>query len=951
MGDAALNAALQEITTGLTQETNALFSRALSFEGGSLSDGPMTPVDNVISTIALRSGIEALRAAAGTSDLTMLNRLELEYGLTEGGLNGYSALTVQPLFESSDKRRSLMAQASYARKQTENQGADTDDWRETVNVGLSWRYVTPDERHMMGINAFFDHQWPYHHNRMSVGVDYKTGLMGMSANHYIGLSDWRGRNDGYEERALSGTDVELSGRLPDFPKLELFLRGYHWDEQRTAILNPDGDDIWGYRLAAEYTPFSALTVTAATTKDNAMKSPEGQIMMRFNYRFGQGVDDFWERPTYNLDSVLDRRFEKVRRNNEIRFQVRQDTALTAVVTFAQGANVSVGQSLAFGTLVTTGGGAGDSATIVFGNGARLDVGQNTQVRLESDQIVLITGLIQFTTGSGGITVIAVPGGTINLLGTDVDVRIAGGSTVLRVRDGAADYTDDTGTTRVNTEQLAEAQDGDGLPPVLRAEGTVIFETHARAVHEQLELVGPAPSNLKAAPYADDPVGVTGTLATGNVLSFTVPLTDAVNVSGSPQLRFTLGGLDRFAAYSSGSGTENLVFTYTLVGADETLSNIIVEEIEKNGGTLIGTNGAPMVRTLTGELAGGVPDATAPTIATITAASSGGDPAGIGDVITVTLNANEDLVQNGAPSLTLNIGGISRTAAFSTINSGNVEFTYTVQAGDNDADGITVTAITVAGNELEDASGNDLDTTFALPHNLSLDVSTILLGLSSCPAGNLSAPANSGCARLFGADPADINDVMVYAGDVPGTATDFFVRRCDLGQDYDPVDDRCEDGGGDPNTRSTMQWKNANTESDTVNIGSGTAWTNVNATDGPGNTTTLVNDASGTHTAAESCNALPGGGWYLPAISELDVIYANLNATDDPDHPLPTVNNAADSANSGTVGPLRDSFDLSGQWYWSSSEIFSLNAWIQRFSDGNQTSTNKTNTRDVRCARR
>lgn len=606
MGDAALNAALQEIVSGLTQETNGLLSRTLSFEGGSLSDGPMTPADNVISTIALRSGIEALRAAAGTSDLTMLNRLELEYGLTEGGLNGYSALTVQPLFESRDKQCSLMAQASYARKQTEHQGGDTDDWRETINAGLSWRYVTPDERHMMGINAFFDHQWPYHHNRMSVGVDYKTGLMGMSANHYIGLSDWRGRNDGYEERALSGTDIELSGRLPDFPKLELFLRGYHWDEQRTAILNPDGDDIWGYRFAAEYTPFSALTVTAAATKDNAMQSPEGQIMMRFNYRFGQGFDDFRTRPSYNPDSVLDRRFEKVRRNNEIRVQVRQDPDVTARVTFAQGANVSAGQSLAFGTLVTTGGGAGDSSTIVFGNGARLDVGQSTQVRLEQDQIVLITGLIQFTTGSGGITVIAVPGGTIDLIGTDVDVRVAGGTTTLRVRDGAADYTDDTGVTRVNTEELAEAQDGDGLAPQIRAEGTAIYETHTIAAHAQLDLVGPQPSNPKAAPFADEDVSVTGTLAAGNTLTFTVPLTRAVTVSGSPRLRFTLGGLDRWADFTGGSGTQSLTFSYDVLVTDSGLSNINTEEIEKNGGTLIGTNGAPMVRTLTGTLSGSIP---------------------------------------------------------------------------------------------------------------------------------------------------------------------------------------------------------------------------------------------------------------------------------------------------------------------------------------------------------
>jgi len=948
MAAAAMNAATGEIARGTGDMANGFAQSQIGLSG----EGQGYDLGGNLKQTALRSGLEGVKAAAAASDIYALKSLELEYSLSGDGIDEYSALTVQPLWDSEDLRHNIFAQASYANKQVEDIGADTSQRRDTVNAGLAYRYITPDEQHMFGANAFFDHQWPYHHNRMSLGLDYKTSLYGVAFNKYIGLSDWRGREDGYEEKALGGEDLEVSGRLPQAPELEVFAKGYHWGQEKTPVINPDGDDIWGYQFAAEYTPVNAFTIRSQATRDNEMDDMEGQITMRLNYRFGQGWDDLWERPSYNLDSVTDRRFEKVRRNNEIRVQVRQDPDVTARVTFAQGANVSVGQSLAFGTTITTGGAGGDGATVVFGNGARLDVGQNTQVRIEKDQIVLITGIIQFTSGSGGITVIAVPGGTIDLIGTDVDVRVAGGTTTLRVRDGAADFTDDTGTTRVNAEELAEAQDGDGLAPQIRAEGTAIYETHTSAAHTQLDLVGPQPSNPKAAPFADEAVSVTGTLATGNTLSFTVPLTGSVTVTGMPQLRFTLGGLDRRADYASGSGTSSLVFTYDVVGADETLSNIVAEEIEKNGGTLIGTNGAPMVRTLSGGLSGTVPDVTAPSIAGFTAASSGGNPAGIGDIITVTLNANEDLVQSGAPTLTLDIGGTSRTANFSAINAGNAEFTYTVQAGDNDADGITITAINVAANELEDASGNDLDTTFALPHNLSLDVSTILLGLSSCPSGDLSAPANSGCARLFGADPTDMDDVMVYAGDVPGTATDFFVRRCDLGQDYDPVDDRCEGAGGNPATRDTMQWKNANTESDTTNIVTGTAWTNVNATDGPGNTATLVADVSGTHTAAETCNALPGGGWYLPAISELDVIYANLAATDDPDHPLPTVNDATDDDNSGTTGPLRASFDLSGQWYWSSSEGNSSGAWIHRFSDGSQTTYyDKTLNRDVRCGRR
>ncbi len=718
---AALEAAAAEISRGTGKTADNLFGQAITLYDGSPSQSEDL-VTNAKETM-WRSGLEGLKAAASVSDLVALNNLELEYSLLEGGLDEYSLLTVQPLYESANLHNNVFVQASYANAMVEDNGAGTSDRRDTLNVGLAYRYITEDKQHMFGANAFVDHQWPYHHNRMSLGVDYKNSLIGAHLNHYIGLSDWRVRDDGFEEKALSGTDLTFSGRLPQAPELEMFTRGFHWDQERTAVRNPNGDDIWGYELAAEYTPINFLTFRGEVLKDNEMDDFDGTVTVRMNYNFGQGWDDLWERPSYNLNNVIDRRFDKVRRINEIRVQVRQDSDVTARVTFAQGANVSVGQSLAFDTFIATGAAAGDGATVLFGNGARLDVGQSTQVQIERDQIVLIEGIIQFTSGSGGITVIAVPGGKIELIGTDVDVRVAGVTSTLRVRDGAADFTDDTSTTRVGTEELAEAQDGDGLAPQIRAEGTVIYETHTSAAHIQLDLVGPAPLSAKAAPFADEAVSVTGTLATGNTLSFIVPLTSNVTVTGAPQLRFTLGGMDRLADYASGSGTSTLVFTYDVVGADETLSNIVAKEIEKNGGTLIGTNGAPMLRTVSGGVSGTVLDVTAPSIAGFTTVSSGGDPAGINDVITVTLNADEELVQSGLPTLTLNIGGTSRTANFSAINMGNAEFTYTVQAGDNDADGITITAITTVADELEDASGNDLDTTFALPYNLNLDVST------------------------------------------------------------------------------------------------------------------------------------------------------------------------------------------------------------------------------------
>ena len=87
---------------------------------------------------------------------------------------------------------------------------------------------------------------------------------------------------------------------------------------------------------------------------------------------------------------------------------------------------------------------------------------------------------------------------------------------------------------------------------------------------------------------------------------------------------------------------------------------------------------------------------------VKAASIGSDPASgdtyqAGETIVVDVSFNSRLTVTGAPRLALTIGSETRYAAFSRENShlegltelGNMEFRYTVQAGDSDMDGIAV----------------------------------------------------------------------------------------------------------------------------------------------------------------------------------------------------------------------------------------------------------------------
>ncbi|MFO1119745.1 MAG: inverse autotransporter beta domain-containing protein [Rhodospirillales bacterium] len=890
-GDSLLGNVLRtqgsDLSSGaLAQGCSALTGRAA--DGGSGFDLRGTGDELLLS--ALRAGAGRLRG----SGLPFTSRLMLETGIEDRQFV-WSVTAIQPLWSDEAGRTHTFTQVAWRHRTKDG---------DTVNTGLAVRRLSADEKVLYGANVFFDHAARMNHNRMSVGVDARTSLMGVSANRYIPLSGWKSRDLVWEERAASGWDLELDGTLPEYPDWQGYLRGFVWSGNDRDTR----DEVHGYEAGLRWSPLSLMMIEAGITDEQ--DSPMSlNLTLGFQYRFGEQWADRSARAN-GLLSVADRIYDPVRRENNVRTESRKKQSAILTVLETVGANnaqtdsasypLSTNGSVDMPATVTVSGAAGSIATLRFADGAILRIGAGTKVRLFPDHLKLIHGVIQYISGSTNRTV-NVPGGVITLLGTDIDVRTNGTVSTVRVREGAVRLAGEvSGSASASHGDMATATDG--VVGGVSTSGAA-YDTHTDDVSEKIDRAGMPLTEQKAAPYpVAAPTVSAAALASGQPVTFGLKFNAPVTVSGgTPRLTFTINGNTRAASMSGGSGTDELQFTYTLQAADVGATSLTVTDFDPMGATIAG-GGKDAITTIADaavSLSSVVADLTAPTISGFSAVSGGSDPANTGDVITITLDADENLAQHGAPSLTLDIGGSSKTANFSSIAGGNATFTYTVQAGDYDADGIEITAIHVAANELEDAAGNDLDTTFTLPHNLSLDVATVMLGRPTCPSGDLSEPSNhvggnAGCARLFGSDPASIDDVMIYAGDVPGTTTDFFVRRCDIGMTWD--------GAACTGTRSSLRWKNATTDSATTNIGGGTAWTNDAARNGPNNTALLAADASGVHAAAAACNAPPGGSWYLPGLSELDVIYADLVATDDPDHPLPTVDDATDDDHSGTTGP-------------------------------------------------
>ncbi len=161
------------------------------------------------------------------------------------------------------------------------------------------------------------------------------------------------------------------------------------------------------------------------------------------------------------------------------------------------------------------------------------------------------------------------------------------------------------------------------------------------------------------------------------------------------------------------------------------------------------------------------------------------------------------------------------------------------------------------------------------------------------------------------------DGTVYAGLSPDGSVKMYVTRCDAGMSWD--------GSACTGSRWTLSWNNGTLDPPWTVTGCN------NANSGETNTTCIAgtSDAGDPYLAGEHCDGYDDGNgntdWYLPAKSELAVIYGN----------------------EAVIG----NFDTSGTYYWSSSENTNNGAWRQRFSDGHQTNYTKSNPNAVRCARR
>ncbi len=293
------------------------------------------------------------------------------------------------------------------------------------------------------------------------------------------------------------------------------------------------------------------------------------------------------------------------------------------------------------------------------------------------------------TSAGGLTnnPIQTLTGTVNLANAGTTVKILDGSTQIASVKSAAD----------GTWSVPVTLSGDGLHVLMASDTDAAGSTGTATVTYTLEALPPAVTAISASPSSGDQ-------NTGHVITFTMTLSQPVNVTGTPVLNLNDGGA---ASYVSGSGSNALTFGYTVANG-ENAANLAVIGNTLNGSTINIANAFNNPANLSGADVSFAGLSVGATVKSITANPATGD-LGPGKKVVFTVTTSEPVtITGGTPFLLLNDGG---KATYTSGSGKNVlTFTYTVGATGS---GQNVSALAVASFQANGAtiydSGNVADT--------------------------------------------------------------------------------------------------------------------------------------------------------------------------------------------------------------------------------------------------
>ncbi|WP_426442336.1 hypothetical protein [Bradyrhizobium genosp. P] len=360
------------------------------------------------------------------------------------------------------------------------------------------------------------------------------------------------------------------------------------------------------------------------------------------------------------------------------------------------------------------------------------------------------------------------------------VTVAGGIPTLTLNDGGtATYTGGSGTSALTFSYAVGSSDSNVAALTATAanlNGATVKDSSGNAANLSLAGLtqkGPQIDTTRPVISAISETPSSGELNAGKIVTYTITMSEGVTVNttgGRPTLTLNDGG---FGTYVSGSGTNALTFSYTVLAGQNT-PDLMVTAFNLNGATILDGAGNAANLSLTG-VAQGSPqiDTTPPAVTQVTASPANGTEFA-GNIVTFTLAFGEAVTVAGTPTLTLNDGGTATYIA----GSGTNALTYTYTVGSSDAL-VAALAITQAnlpnGATITDGAGNAANLSGALTTFPSL-----VIGFDNPPVVTtftkyMMRNQTTAASTLFTASDPDGNAITMYALKDPTGSGHFTVN--------------------------------------------------------------------------------------------------------------------------------------------------------------------------------
>ncbi|WP_279156604.1 inverse autotransporter beta domain-containing protein [Obesumbacterium proteus] len=205
-------------------------------------------------------------------------------------------------------------------------GLRAPDGRITGNMGMGVRTFYVDNW-MFGGNVFFDDDFTGKNRRIGFGAEAWTNNLKLSANTYVGTTDWHQSRDfdDYNEKPADGYDVRAEGYLPAYPQLgaKLMYEQYYGD--KVALFDTDHlqSNPSAVTTGVSYTPIP-LVQLAVNYKRGQDSMDDTQFQINFRYDLGRPLAYQLDPESVRLErSLAGSRYDLVERNNQIILQYQK----------------------------------------------------------------------------------------------------------------------------------------------------------------------------------------------------------------------------------------------------------------------------------------------------------------------------------------------------------------------------------------------------------------------------------------------------------------------------------------------------------------------------------------------------------------------------------------------------------------------------------------------------